>query len=383
MTGFSVSTISIYIIGTVFTDTLWQGLIIGFSLLIGLFFLKKGDARSRYNLAATAMIAMLLWTSYDLIRILRTGMQLVSFQEGINQVSSGEINGLRNNNYVLVPGLTYSSVSGLFRSFYLILGRYYSLIVPMWIGGICLLTLRFAGGWMITFRLRNRSVFPLAANWQNCTEDLITVLNIGKKVFLKGSYKITSPMVIGYINPIILIPAVIISSLSYSEMEAILAHELAHIRRHDFLFIFIQNVAEILLFYHPVTWMISSFLNKEREKCCDDIAVSINNDSVPFAKAITLMEDLNVQNKIPAVYFLGRSNNLLIRMKRILHNGMKKSNIAERIAASVIIMSGLCIIFAFAGYAHNKPAETDRHTTMVKSSEVTNTNLQVYIARYT
>jgi hypothetical protein len=67
-----------------------------------------------------------------------------------------------------------------------------------------------------------------------------------------------------------------------------------------------------MLFYHPVTWMISSFLNKEREKCCDDIAVSITNNSLPFAKAITLMENIRVNNNMPAALLIGSSNKLLI-----------------------------------------------------------------------
>ncbi len=351
MTGISTSTLWVYIFGTVFTDTLWQGLIIGLSLYIGIFFLKAGDARSRYNLAVVAIFAILLWTAYDIIKLILQGQQLLAMQASNSQ---NLFNDLRTPGTLSAfqPG----TISLVFKSAYLQIGHYYYFIVPIWIAGIFLLSLRLAGGWMLAIRVRNRSVFPLSQNWENSLDYLVAKLKIGKKIILKGSFKVASPMVIGYFKPVILVPASVISSLSYSEMEAILAHELAHILRHDFLFICLQNIAEILLFYHPVTWLISSFLNKEREKCCDDIAVSLNNDSLPFAKAITLMEDLHVQKNMPASFLLGRNNDLLVRIKRILHDGIRKSSIAERMAASVIITAGLCLIFAFAGFAHNKPS---------------------------
>jgi bla regulator protein BlaR1 len=359
MSGLSGNAIWIYYLGTIFTDTLWQGIIIGLSLFIGTLFLKRGDARSRYNLAAVALLTFLLWTGFDLLRVIHMASQMPPLKAGIGNNLLRDFVPLQGNTGIPSSGLNFSSITGFFSVFYESLARYYYFIVPLWITGIFMLSIRLAGGWVVASRTRKK-VFNLPSSWHNCADYLQKRLNISQKVSLKGSFNAISPMVIGYFKPVILVPSAIISSLSYNEMEAILAHELAHIRRHDFLFICIQNMAEILLFYHPVTWMISSFLNKEREKCCDDIAVSITNNSLPFAKAITLMENIRVNNNMPAALLIGSSNKLFIRIKRILHNGIRKSSLAERIAASVIIITGLFLISAFAGYAHNKPSETSK-----------------------
>jgi bla regulator protein BlaR1 len=354
MTGLSGSAMWVYAIGTVFTDTLWQGTLIGLSLLTGTLFLKTGDARSRYNLAAVAMLALILWTGYDLVRVIQHGRQFLALQAGINNTLLKEGLSLQDNQVIPTGDLSFSRIANFFYSLYSELGKYYYLIVPAWLTGIFFLSIRMAGGWMVANRTRKRDIFSLPYSWYTCAEYLNKKLKIRQTVILKGSYKVSGPMVIGYFRPVILVPATVISGLSYSEMEAILAHEFAHIRRHDFLFICIQHVAETLLFYHPVTWMISSFLSKEREKCCDDIAVSITNSSLPFAKAITVMENNRIQKKMPAAFLLSRNHNLLLRIKRILDQGIRKSSIAERFAASVIITAGLCTIFAFAGYTHNK-----------------------------
>lgn len=258
MTVSSINSSWIYTLGTVFTDTLWQGLIIGFSLLIGTFFLKPGDAKSRYNLAVAAILAMLLWTSYDLFSLIHNALQMAVIQNESNQIPVKEIVALQANKNFGISGHGGSLISEFFSSIYFFLGRYYHFIVPIWLTGIILLCIRLAGGWVFTLRIKNHSVFSLSAQWEKCAVYIIKKLHIGRQVLLKGSFTVTSPLVIGYFKPVILIPATIISSLSYSEMEAILTHELAHIHRHDFIFICIQNIAEIILFYHPAIWMISS-----------------------------------------------------------------------------------------------------------------------------
>jgi bla regulator protein blaR1 len=354
MTELSSTSIWAYSIGTVFTDSLWQGIIIGFSFCVGLLVLKPGDARSRYNLAVVALLALILWTGYDLVHIIQHGKQSLVLQTGLYTNLIKENSLVPGNTVIHKNSISLMVVSGFFHALYSALGKYYTLISPAWIIGIFILSIRMAGGLIIASRTRKQSVFTLPSSWYSCAEPIYRKLKIRQKILIKGSYKVSGPMVIGYFKPVILIPAAVICGLNYSEMEAILAHELAHIRRHDFLLIYIQHLAETILFYHPVTWLISSFLDKEREKCCDDIAVTITNNSLPFAKAITLMENNRVQKNMPAAMLIGHNNNLLLRIKRILDKGFHKSSYLERLAETSIIIMGLCFIFAFSGFAHKK-----------------------------
>lgn len=345
-------------LGTVFTDTLWQGAIIGLSFLTATLFLKTGDARSRYNLAAFALTGFMVWTGVDIYRALNdwhlSGIALIQ-TTGLKEMTF--VPGNATSAHVQVSG---SMVETLISGFYNWVGNLYHVIVPLWIGGVFLLSMRLIRGFIVTNRMKHTNLFALPPHWQECANELTGKMKINRNIQLKGSHNITAPMVIGYFSPVILFPLSAVTGLNYSELEAVLAHELAHIRRHDFVFICIQQVAETILFYHPVVWILSSYLDKEREKCCDDVAISLTNNSLPFAKAITLMESQRIQKNIPAASLLGRDNRLLNRIRRILSNGIRHSNIMERTVAAGILIGSLCLLFVFSGFSGNHP-ESNRN----------------------
>ena len=109
---------------------------------------------------------------------------------------------------------------------------------------------------------------------------------------LLESSRVAVPLVVGWLRPAILVPVAALSGLTALEMEAILAHELAHIRRHDYLVNLVQCLIETLMFHHPATWWISGVIRREREHCCDDIAVLACRDRVVYARALAAMEGL-------------------------------------------------------------------------------------------
>ena len=98
------------------------------------------------------------------------------------------------------------------------------------------------------------------------------------------------PTVIGWLKPVVLLPASALAGLTPRQLEAILAHELAHIRRHDYLVNLLQTLVETLLFYHPAVWWLSRRIRVERENCCDDLAVSLCGDPVAYAAALADLE---------------------------------------------------------------------------------------------
>src|SRR5208282_2469549 len=124
------------------------------------------------------------------------------------------------------------------------------------------------------------------AFWQECMARLAKRLAISRKVCLWESAIAHTPAVIGWIRPVVLLPASAISGLAPSQIEALLAHELAHIRRQDYLVNLLQTAIETLLFYHPATWWISRQIRNERENCCDDIAAKTTESPVIYARAL-------------------------------------------------------------------------------------------------
>ena len=117
-------------------------------------------------------------------------------------------------------------------------------------------------------------------------------LHLTRRISLLESRLVDVPTVVGWIKPVVLLPVSALAGLSAEQLEAILAHELAHIRRHDYLVNLLQTLVETLLFYHPAVWWLSGRIRAERENCCDDLAVSLCGDPVTYASALADLEAL-------------------------------------------------------------------------------------------
>ena len=146
-------------------------------------------------------------------------------------------------------------------------------IVAAWLAGVFVLALRQLGGWMAVRRLCGAGTEPIDGALLGKLRQIADKLGVRRAVRLLSSVQVEVPAVVGHLKPVILLPVSLLTGLSTREIEAILAHELAHIRRHDYLVNLIQTTCETILFYHPAVWWISREIRRERENCCDDLAV--------------------------------------------------------------------------------------------------------------
>ena len=144
---------------------------------------------------------------------------------------------------------------------------------------------------------------------------LAQALRIRGAIRLLESAAVEVPTVIGWLRPVVLIPVATLSGLSTEQMEMVLAHELAHIRRHDFFVNLMQAVVETLLFYHPAVWWISGRIRVEREHCCDDVAVAVCGNPLLYARALTRLEELRVD---PAQAFVAANDEIFSEYQRLL-----------------------------------------------------------------
>ena len=158
------------------------------------------------------------------------------------------------------------------------------------------------------------TVLPSA--WQVRFDRLATALGTRALARVVDSAALSAPTVIGFVKPVVLIPARVLTGLTQDQIEALMAHELAHVMRHDFIVNLLQAALEALLFYHPAVWWVSKGIRAEREYCCDDVAVRVTTDRVSYARALTTLESWRGRELQVGMSTLGGS--LMQRIQRLL-----------------------------------------------------------------
>jgi bla regulator protein blaR1 len=227
-------------------------------------------------------------------------------------------------------------------------------IVTAWLFVTIVKSIRMAAGWRYMRRMR-REGLAAPALWVERIDQLSRRLAITRTVRLVESALVRVPMVIGQLRPIIYIPLGLINHLPASEMEAVLLHELAHIRRYDHVVNMVQQVAECLLFFNPGFLWISSLLREERENCCDDIAIAHTRDRVEFVRALVRFKEHSLRGM--ALAFPGNRRQLLHRVLRISRQENKTLSGRERLVLLGGCLVLMCLLVARAGRADMKKIE--------------------------
>jgi len=200
-------------------------------------------------------------------------------------------------------------------------------------------------------RLRRRGVCCAPENWQLQLARIRSKLRISRPVLLMESYMAESPMVLGHFRPLILMPVGLLAGLPASQIEAILVHELAHIRRHDYLVNVIQRLAEGLFFYHPGVWWISRVMRTERENRCDDIVVSATGNAHEYATALAALEENRISVEESAIAATG--GNLMKRIHRLLSPKAPSGVWAPLLAVAIFLATAAVSLAAW----HTEPAK--------------------------
>ncbi|HEY5823443.1 MAG TPA: M56 family metallopeptidase [Cyclobacteriaceae bacterium] len=231
-------------------------------------------------------------------------------------------------------------------------------IVLGWIIGTLLFSLRFAAGVAYLKYLRVHAL-PVDENWNNILKNLSAKLGIDRVVQLCESVQVQTPMAMGYLKPIVLMPIGLMAGLSTQQVEVILIHELEHIRRHDYLINFIQSLGETIFFFNPFVWTLSASIRNERENCCDDAVLREGYDPKLYANTLYELEISRLQNTRLALALTGNKNQLLNRIKRIMEHSAKNQKGKEKFIPVVLLVLGL----VFASWLSINPKEIDAHDT--------------------
>jgi bla regulator protein blaR1 len=181
-------------------------------------------------------------------------------------------------------------------------------------------------------------------------------MEVTRPVQLLESCLIDVPLALGHLRPIILFPIGLFSGLSVIQIEIILMHELAHLRRHDYLVNAVQRLIESFFFYHPATWWISSVMSNEREHCCDDVVVSTIGNAHEYALALIALEENRFSSREPALAVTG--GNLMKRIHRLLHPSRSISALAPLVAVAILIAAAVSMAGLHLGPSKQLSAAT-------------------------
>lgn len=277
---------------------LWQGTLLALLLALAQRLLASSTARARYAAAAVAMLVMPLCG-------LATFFYLAPASEAPASVASTGAWAA-----AMAPGLDAAQTVAASGRDYLPWLSY------AWMAGVLLLSLRMLGQWTILQRYRRIAVRPAQQQWQRSVQRLAERLRLQRPIRLVESAITDVPAVVGWLRPVILLPVSALTQLSPVQIEALLAHELAHILRQDYLINLLQTSVETLFFYHPAVWWVGRCMRQEREHCCDDIAVQVCGDPVVYARALADLEQLRFQ--MPSLAMAANGGSLLKRIERLI-----------------------------------------------------------------
>ena len=191
-------------------------------------------------------------------------------------------------------------------------------LVAAWLCGVLLLGIRLAAAWRATRRVRTAGVLPLPAAWEARVARIARAMRLSAPVRVLQSMAVDVPMVIGALKPVVLVPASLLTGMPAAQLELLIAHELAHVRRCDYLLNLLQSLAEVVLFHHPVTWWLSREMREAREQCCDDVAVQALGSPRAYVEALVALE----ASRTPRLLATAASGgSLLKRAERLLGPG--------------------------------------------------------------
>ena len=337
--------------------SLWQGLLLALAAGLLLIVTKKSSPALRYNGLTVLLFLFISVNVYTLYWQISSGVETAySYQTVQDQTQLGEQ--AKSKIQTPVQGLLpETKAPGKVKLF---LNVHANLVVALWFIVFCAQLLKLLTSINYMQRIKQFKVHPPSTYWKSRARDLAERLGIRSDIELLQSELVKVPMVAGYFKPIILFPIGIMMQLPPEQVEAVLLHELAHIKRRDYFINMIQQIARLFYFFNPGLLWISSLMNEERENCCDEIAIRVLGNSKPFISALMAFQEMKMINPEYALAFPGRKNQLLQRVKRILYRQNQTLNTMEKIfLTGCILLVGLGSI-AFSQTTITKTATADK-----------------------
>lgn len=296
---------------------LWQGLLLGCATAVLLTLMRNARPEHRYVVACTALFMCLAWPAFEFYLRMQDAAAAVA--------AAAPAGGWAN-----APGNRSDSIMGYLQS-------NLTWVVALWAVCASVLAVRIGLGLLWVKRVAHQ--YTGDAHWQTRIDRMAAQFGINRSVRLRVVENLASPVTAGWWRPVVLVPASLITGMPAHLLEALLAHEVAHVRRLDYLVNLGQNVVETLLFYHPAVWWISGRIREEREQIADDIAATQLGEPRRLALALSELERFQFSSHHLAQAANG--GDLMTRIKRLIRPDTQALN--WKAAIPVLGLAAACL----------------------------------------
>ena len=321
------------VLGRALLDFVWQGAVIGSVAGIVLASMRNARPHARYAVGCVALLGCALAPVIDGILLLASQAPPVS-----------------TTGYVPFAGMAAEATATLpaVVAWAAPSGVRLPLVVALWSAGASVFLLRHAAGIAWIARVRSRTCdTAMQRQWQGRLDALATGFDLVRKPVLRLVDRLDTPASAGWLRPVVLLPAALVMRMPVDQLEALLAHELAHIRRNDYLVNLMQCVVEALLFYHPVVWWLSREVRRERERIADKLGADVCGSPRTLAIALsTLSEFRHTRDASPQIAQAAHGGHLMSRIEQLVRPARAAN--AGRLAFPALGLAAICVAF----YAH-------------------------------
>ncbi|MDB5287075.1 MAG: blaR1 2 [Mucilaginibacter sp.] len=316
------------VLGITIIHSMWQGLLIYFLLRLALVLLAGLSSSKKYLLAVSSLLAITGWFAYTLV----------------NEIQIYDWLAVKPTNLANIPLML--ELPANIRQFndqsiryYYSIEEYLPYITLLYIAGL----LTNAGRLVMARKKINTITQTMSIDviLQQQISHFAEKFNITKKLKVGLSKMVDVPCIVGYFKPVILLPFTLSTYLSEEEIEAILMHELAHIKRNDYLVNIAQQVITSLLFFNPCVLLINKIIGEERENSCDDLVVDAMQSPVIYAKALFKLEQTRQNELQLALAVTGKKYHLLNRIERIMKTKKQTISVRPTLVAMLILTIGV------------------------------------------
>lgn len=329
-------------LGTMLFHSLWMGVML--AIIAGgiMFVARKASAKLRYNLLTGCLLLFVL-------AICVTFSLELSHQPAnanAKQTTGLAIHLVQSSQSQFIAAIQFDLFANL-NKVLSIWNSYAYQIVLLWFLIICGKSVQLVVGLSSIYRLRNNQTYAAGKTWDEHLNLLSRKLGLNQEVKMLQSGIVKVPLVVGHLKPLILIPLGLLNGLSTVEVEAILAHELAHVKRRDYLVNLLQSAIEIVFFFNPAVLWVSQLIKTEREHCCDDLAIACVNDRKNYVKALIFCQEFKQRAPAYAMGINGKNGSLFHRASRMLFNTNSTLNKMEKTILTIALVSTVIFTAAF------------------------------------
>ena len=315
-------------------QALWSSALLGLAAFVVLAALARASAAARHAAGLGFLLAMVAVPAWHFVSLLASGAPVAGASAGLPSPFAG-------------GAVTVVAGSAALPSAWL---------AGAWAAGVLVMSLRLAGGLWLVRVLAHVPAAPLPAAWEDRADAIRRALGIVRPVAIRVLDSIAQPFAARVLRPVIWLPAALLTRLAPAQLEALIAHELAHVRRLDWLWNGLQCAIEALLFFHPAVWLLGRRVREEREHACDDLAAAVCGDTVVVAEALAALATMARQRPLPRLVLAAGGGSLRGRVARLVGAEPAAGMRWPMAAAAIAIVAAGGLLAARASVAAQPPA---------------------------